>query len=177
MRVKYLIIGAGPTGLGAAWRLAELGEDNFLVLERDAWVGGLAASFADPAGFTWDVGGHVVFSHYPAFDRLLETLLGDDVLRHQRESWIRVAGTFVPYPFQNNIRRLPPELVWECVKGLLDAGRDALQNVHPAPPAHFGEWIDRVFGPGIARLFMVPYNFKVWAHPARLMSRTKRRSR
>ncbi|KHK03152.1 protoporphyrinogen/coproporphyrinogen oxidase [Desulfovibrio sp. TomC] len=170
MHVKYLIIGAGPTGLGAANRLAELGENDFLVLERQPYVGGLAASFTDPAGFTWDVGGHVVFSHYQAFDRLLEELLGDEILRHQRESWIRVAQTFVPYPFQNNIRRLPPDLVWECVEGLLAAGREAQTGVHSAPPAHFGEWIDRVFGPGIARLFMTPYNFKVWAHPAETMS-------
>jgi protoporphyrinogen oxidase len=169
MHVPYLIIGAGPTGLGAAWRLTELGENDFLVLERDPQVGGLAASFTDAAGFTWDVGGHVVFSHYEAFDRLLAELLGADVLRHQRESWIRVAGTFVPYPFQNNIRRLPPELAWECVEGLLAAGAAAAKG-HAAPPADFGEWVSRVFGPGIARLFMIPYNFKVWAHPAQTMS-------
>lgn len=169
MRVKYCIIGAGPTGLGAAWRLRELGENDFLVLERDPQVGGLSASFTDPSGFTWDVGGHVVFSHYPAFDALLDDLLGQDVLHHQRESWIRVAGTFVPYPFQNNIRRLPPELVWECVEGLLKAGA-AMARGYATPPAHFREWIERVFGPGIARLFMIPYNFKVWAHPADTMS-------
>jgi len=169
MRVTSLILGAGPAGLGAAHHLAELGVNDFLVLERDPQVGGLAASFTDKAGFTWDVGGHVVFSHYPAFDRLLGDLLGEDVLRHQRESWIRVAGTFVPYPFQNNIRRLPPELAWECVEGLLAAGTAAARGNLP-PPANFREWIDRVFGPGIARLFMVPYNFKVWAHPAELLS-------
>jgi protoporphyrinogen oxidase len=170
MRVKYLILGAGPTGLGAAWRLMQLGQPDFLLLERNPHVGGLSASFTDAAGFTWDVGGHVVFSHYDVFDRILDELLGDAVLRHQRESWIRVAGTFVPYPFQNNIRRLPPELAWECVEGLLAAGRAAAGGVHQTPPAHFREWVDRVFGPGIARLFMTPYNFKVWAHPGETMS-------
>ena len=169
MHVTYCIIGAGPTGLGAAHRLAELGRHDFCVLERDSQVGGLAASVTDAAGFTWDVGGHVVFSHYPAFDRLLDDLLGADVLHHQRESWIRVAGTFVPYPFQNNIRRLPPELAWECVEGLLAAGLAAARGGAPAP-ANFRDWIDSVFGPGVARLFMVPYNFKVWAHPAEAMS-------
>jgi len=169
MRVTSLILGAGPAGLGAAHRLAELGANDFLVLERADAVGGLAASFTDTSGFTWDVGGHVVFSHYPAFDRLLDDLLGSDVLHHQRESWIRVAGTFVPYPFQNNIRRLPPALAWECIEGLLDAGAATARGDLPKP-ANFREWIDRVFGPGIARLFMIPYNFKVWAHPAELMS-------
>lgn len=169
MHVTSLILGAGPAGLGAASQLAAIGADDFLVLERHPYVGGLAASFTDTAGFTWDVGGHVAFSHYPQFDRLLQDLLGDDVLHHQRESWIRVAGTFVPYPFQNNIRRLPPELAWECVEGLLEAGLAAARGDLP-PPANFREWVDRVFGPGIARLFMVPYNFKVWAHPAKALS-------
>lgn len=168
MRVKYLIIGAGPTGLGAADRLRELGQDDFLVLERGPHVGGLSASFTDTAGFTWDLGGHVVFSHYDHFDRMLADLLGDDVLHHQREAWIRMAQTWVPYPFQNNIRRLPPELVWECVQGLLAVAGNGSNGKRP--PAHFREWIDASFGAGIARLFMLPYNFKVWAHPAETMS-------
>lgn len=38
---KFLIIGAGPTGLGAAYRLKELKEKNFLVIEKQAMAGGL----------------------------------------------------------------------------------------------------------------------------------------
>jgi protoporphyrinogen oxidase len=29
--------------------------------------------------------------------------------------------------------------------------------------------VDRTFGPGIARIFMRPYNFKVWAHPLEML--------
>lgn len=161
MQVKYLIIGAGPTGLGAANRLAELGEHSFLVLERETHPGGLAASFLDREGFTWDFGGHVLFSHYPYFDNLTDELLGGEYFEHQRESWVRAAGTWVPYPFQNNIRHLPPAERWQCVEGLLPGRRP-----EPGPnlrPANFGEWIDTVFGAGIAAVFMRPYNFKVWA--------------
>src|SRR5207302_1513351 len=61
---KFVIIGAGPTGLGAAYRLKELGYKNFHVYERSSHLGGLASSFTDSAGFTWDIGGHVMFSHY-----------------------------------------------------------------------------------------------------------------
>lgn len=163
MRVRQCILGAGPTGLAAAHRLLELGEESFVVLERDGWAGGLAASFVDGQGFTWDVGGHVVFSHYQYFDDLLASLLGDDVLAHRRISAVRVAGGWVPYPFQNNIRHLPPEERWECVRGLLPGRRPE------AEPTNFKEWFEHVFGAGIARLFMEPYNFKVWATPAELM--------
>jgi len=163
VKTKYLIIGAGPTGLGAAHRLRELGENDFLVLERNAYAGGLAASFKDHKGFTWDIGGHVVFSHYDYFDRLMDSLLGDERLEHQRESWVRSNGTWVPYPFQNNIRHLPKQARWDCVKGLLPGNRPETR------PGNFGQWIEAVFGRGIARHFMNPYNFKVWATPPELM--------
>ncbi len=164
MHVKHLIIGAGPTGLGAAYRLNELGEHDWLILDRNDYVGGLAASFKDSVGFTWDIGGHVVFSHYDYFDRLVEEALGEDYLTHKRISKVHTASGWVPYPFQNNIRHLPRELCWECVQGLMPGNRPE------GDPDNFKEWIERVFGPGIARQFMLPYNFKVWATPPEFMS-------
>ncbi len=162
LNTKYLIIGAGPTGLGAAYRLKELGVKDFLVLEQNGYPGGLSASFMDPKGFTWDVGGHVLFSHYEYFDRLVDDLLGDQYLEHQRKAFIRIAEKWVPYPFQNNIRYLPPELQWECIEGLLD-------RVEKQKPSNFLEWITAMFGEGIARLFLYPYNYKVWAIPPEKM--------
>ncbi|WP_045221213.1 protoporphyrinogen/coproporphyrinogen oxidase [Desulfonatronum thioautotrophicum] len=165
--VAHLILGAGPTGLGAAQRLRELGVTDYLILEKNAHPGGLSASFRDDQGFTWDIGGHVVFSHYAYFDRLLEDLLGQDYLEHQRKAMIRIAETWVPYPFQNNIRHLPPDLQWQCIQGLLDRHE---QEPASGTPAHFRDWILQVFGPGIAELFLFPYNFKVWAYPTETMA-------
>ncbi len=164
MHVKYLIIGAGPTGLGAGRRLRELGEHDFLLLEQNNYCGGLAASFKDEAGFTWDIGGHVVFSHYTYFDQLIEALLGSDYLEHQRIARVRIAERWVPYPFQNNIRHLPSQMQWECVQALLPHIRTNQQ------PKNFRQWIEYVFGTGIARHFMLPYNFKVWATPPEHMA-------
>ncbi|MBE9571745.1 MAG: NAD(P)-binding protein, partial [Proteobacteria bacterium] len=118
---RIIIIGAGPTGLGAAWRLQDLGYGNWAVYEKNDHVGGLATSFVDEKGFTWDVGGHVLFSHYPYFDDLVEKLLNGAYLEHLRESWIRIFNTWVPYPFQNNIRYLPRDKLYECLAGLIDA--------------------------------------------------------
>src|SRR3989338_11285710 len=103
---RVLIIGAGPTGLGAAYRFQEAGFKDFILLEAAAHPGGLAASFVDDKGFTWDIGGHVQFSHYRYYDEVLDRALGDEWIHHQRESWIYLKGRFVPYPFQNNIHRL-----------------------------------------------------------------------
>jgi protoporphyrinogen oxidase len=162
---RILILGAGCTGLGAAYRLHELGYTNFQVLEQNSYPGGLAASFVDDRGFTWDLGGHVQFSHYKYFDQLMDRALGAAWLHHLRQSYIWIRGKFVPYPFQNNLRHLPPEDLARCLKGLIRA-RD---NGH-TPPANFHDWIVQSFGDGIADLFLLPYNVKVWAHPLEMMS-------
>ena len=56
-----VIIGLGPTGIGAAMRLQELGIKDYLVLDQASEPGGLAGSVRDDQGFTWDFGGHVQF--------------------------------------------------------------------------------------------------------------------
>ena len=43
-KVKYLILGAGPSGLTLANRLKELGETDFLLLEKEEEAGGLCRS-------------------------------------------------------------------------------------------------------------------------------------
>ncbi len=162
---KIVIIGAGPTGLGAAYRLTELGFNNYSVVEREPHAGGLASSFVDDQGFTWDVGGHVQFSHYSYFDDLMDKLLPAQWLEHQREAWIYMRERFIPYPFQNNIRLLPAPEMRECLRGLIACVREGSSS----QPRNFEEWIYRSFGEGIAKHFMMPYNFKVWAYaPAQL---------
>ena len=75
---RIIIIGAGPTGLSAAWRLEELGHHGWTLYEQASGAGGLATSVVDAQGFTWDLGGHVLFSHYRYFDALMERALGGD---------------------------------------------------------------------------------------------------
>lgn len=164
MSERIVIIGAGPTGLGAAHRLAELGHENWDVYERDGHVGGLASSYHDPHGFIWDHGGHVMFSHYTYFDDLVERMLQGDYDQHMREAWVWLYGRFVPYPFQNNIHRLPPDVFVDCMMGIIEAQK------HDVAASNFAEWITGIFGGGIAHHFMNPYNFKVWAHPLQMMS-------
>lgn len=158
---KFLIIGAGPTGLGAAWRLNELGVTDWLLLERHASAGGLASSVIDEKGFVWDLGGHVQFSHYDYFDRLMDELLPDGWVHHEREAWVWMRERFIPYPFQNNVRHLPREEMIECVAGIARA----LQHQNGRKPMNFAEQFEAAMGPGIARVFLRPYNFKVWAYP------------
>jgi protoporphyrinogen oxidase len=152
---RIAIVGAGPCGLACARELDRLGFHDWLLFERELEAGGSAASVVDAQGFTWDLGGHVVFSHYGEFDSLLGDVLGDEVYEHERSSFIRLGERWVPYPFQNNLRHLDPDIALECLLGLIDA---------PGANGHvdFGSWMQATFGTGITRHFMRPYNRKVW---------------
>ena len=164
MSDEHLIIGAGPTGLGAAWRFEQLGV-SWQLFEAETRPGGLSASF-ESDGFTWDLGGHIVFSHYEIFDRLLDSLLApQEWIRHERRAFIRALDRWVPYPFQNNVHYLPAAEREECLVGL----REASERPSEAPST-FRQWIDQFAGPGIARLFLYPYNYKVWAYPPDMLS-------
>lgn len=157
---RVVIVGAGPTGLGAAWRLQSLGHDDWTVLDRADRPGGLSRSYVDDAGFTWDVGGHVQFSHYLDYDDLCDRAVGDAWLHHERESWIWIRGRFVPYPFQNNIHRLDAADRDRAFAGLARAAA-----APRAPAGDFRAWILATFGPDLAEIFFFPYNAKVWGMP------------
>jgi protoporphyrinogen oxidase len=163
--VTILILGAGPCGLGAAYHLNKLGHADWQLFEMSDHLGGLSASFRDEKGFTWDVGGHVLFSHYDYFDKAFSEALGNDYYEHQRESWVRMLQKWVPYPFQNNVRFLPDKALKECVDGLRNLRGD------PSDSCNFREWMDSVFGRGIVKYFMEPYNRKVWGVPLETMSK------
>lgn len=118
----------------------------------------------------YDVGGHVIFSHYKYFDDCLNEALPteEDWYTHQRISYVRCKGLWVPYPFQTNISMLPKEEQVKCMDGMIDAALEA--RVANTKPKDFDEWILRVMGSGIADIFMRPYNFKVWAVPTTKVS-------
>lgn len=113
----------------------------------------------------YDVGGHVLFSHYKYFDDCIDEALPkpEEWYTHERVSYVRFKGLWVPYPFQNNISMLPKEDQVVCIEGMIDAALEA--RVSNTKPQNFDEWIVRMMGKGIADFFMRPYNFKVWAVP------------
>jgi protoporphyrinogen oxidase len=165
---KIVIIGAGPTGLGAAYRLHELGYDNWMLYEKSDYVGGHSSSHVDAHGFVWDEGGHVIFSHYPYFDKLVDDMLGKAENQLVRESWIVKGESWIPYPFQNNLRYLPKSIQLSCLLG----AAKACASGNPKASANFREWILATFGEGIAEAFMFPYNSKVWTTPLEQMAKS-----
>ena len=83
-----------------------------------------------------------------------------------RSSWVYTSGIYTLYPFQAHTHGLPAEVIKECLLGLIHAKyeRDTTQK-----PKNFAEWILATFGEGIAKHFMLPYNYRAWAIPLELM--------
>ncbi|TFW09567.1 UDP-galactopyranose mutase, partial [Oxalobacteraceae bacterium OM1] len=182
---KTAIIGAGPTGLSAAYHL---GHDAVL-LDKNDMVGGWCRSIKDN-GFTFDHAGHIMFSNDPYVLELYDILLGSNQHWQDREAWVYSKGTYTRYPFQGALYGLPAEVIKECIMGAVEAryasaaekavtGSAAdccgdggvtlpgtnVAAIDRAKPANFEEFIHQVWGAGIAKHFAIPYNRKLWAVP------------
>jgi UDP-galactopyranose mutase len=158
------IIGAGPTGLSAAYHL---GADSILFEQHDR-VGGWCRSIED-AGFTFDYAGHIMFSNDPYVHELYDKLVGNNVHWQDREAWIYSKGTYTRYPFQGALYGLPADVIKECIVGAIEARFGSLDGKRAQAksddPRSFEEFIDRVWGAGIAKHFAIPYNRKLWTVP------------
>src|SRR5437764_2054185 len=111
-----LIIGAGPTGLSAAYHL----KDDYALVERNNTVGGWCRSL-EVNGFTFDYAGHIMFSNEPYVHELYKMLLGDNVHWQDREAWVYSKNVYTRYPFQGSLNGLPPAVIKECLMGAIEA--------------------------------------------------------
>jgi protoporphyrinogen oxidase/glycosyltransferase involved in cell wall biosynthesis len=125
---KTIIIGAGPTGLSAAYHL----DDDLLLLDKNSTVGGWCRSIEDN-GFTFDHAGHIMFSNDPYVHELYKILLGDNVHWQNREAWVYSKGVHTRYPFQGALHGLPTEVIKECIMGAI-ASRYIPKETESRPP-------------------------------------------
>ena len=140
-----------------------------MLVEREAQVGGWCRSIVDE-GYTFDFAGHIMFSNDAHVLDLYEKLLGDNLHWQNREAWIWSKNVYTRYPFQGSLYGLPSDVLKECLVGAIEArfgplGGDAAATRPVTKPANFEEFIQRVWGSGIAKHFATPYNKKLWAVP------------
>jgi UDP-galactopyranose mutase len=122
-RWPAVIIGAGPTGLSAAYHL---GEQSLLIEQQDT-VGGWCRSIEE-AGFTFDYAGHIMFTKDEYVLKLYEMLLGDNMHWQDREAWVYSKKVYTRYPFQGALYGLPPEVIKECIMGAIEARYGSLDG-------------------------------------------------
>ena len=151
-RTRYLIVGAGVSGLAFAdW----LRDDDYLIVEAEDEIGGYCRTIKRD-GFVWDYSGHFFHFRHPEIERDLVERMGDRrVLRVERDSRIWYADRLIDFPFQKNIHQLPEDEYEQCVRDLKDRPEDKGGN--------FKEMLYARYGRGIAEKFLIPYNEKLYA--------------
>src|SRR5262245_58938265 len=95
---RFVVIGAGPAGLTAAYELTGLGHRP-IVLEKEQSVGGLART-ENYRGFYFDMGGHRFFTKVEPVTKMWHEVLGSDFLRRPRLSRIYYRRRFFHYPLK-----------------------------------------------------------------------------
>jgi len=188
-KARTVIIGAGPTGLSAAYHL----DEDTVLVEKNETVGGWCRSI-DDHGFTFDHAGHIMFSNDPYVLKLYDMLLGPNLHWQDREAWVYSKNVYTRYPFQGALYGLPPKVITECIMGAIEArygscdaasgtacavkpvedccadGTVNVANTAALAPRkreapNFEEFIYKVWGKGIAKHFAIPYNKKLWTVP------------
>jgi protoporphyrinogen oxidase len=153
VKERYLIIGAGLTGLSAAYHLRR----DFLVLEKEKSPGGLCRTIHEN-GFFFDHSGHLIHLRNEYTKSLVPSLLKNNFAEHRRMAYIQYDSCKVPFPFQANLSSLPRSVNRECLIEFIDAycrGKNAQIR-------SFQDWVMTHLGGGLARHFFVPYNRKLY---------------
>lgn len=157
---KIAVLGGGPAGLGAAWRLAKEGKAKVQLFEASATVGGNAASFV-AEGVYCDHGSHRLHpASDPAILADIKSLLGDDLLLRPRHGRIRLKNSWIHFPLKpfDLATRLPPAFAAAL---FFDAATAKLRAPKPAEET-FGSVLLGGLGRTMCESFYFPYMKKLW---------------
>lgn len=155
---KIVIIGAGLTGISAAYHLEKKDFHNFTIFEKESEVGGLCRSVQQD-GFTFDYTGHLLHANDDYFRNLMQSIFGlENFNSIDRRSFIYSQDIFTRYPYQINLYGLPTSTIAECIEGFI------LRNQSKNTPKTFLQWVESNFGAGFAKHFFMPYQEKIFAY-------------
>lgn len=163
---KAVVLGAGPAGLAAAWKLSRSGWD-VEVLEANSYVGGLAHTM-EHGGFLFDFGPHRFHSANHAILDEIQELMGPLPTRDCKTQ-VYFGGKFYTYPLSagNLLTSLSPWLAVTCFADFLTTW--IKNKIRPAEDTSFKAWVVNRFGKRLYDVYFGPYTAKVWGRdPSKL---------
>lgn len=152
MKTKYLIIGAGISGL----TFANYAKDNYLIIEKENEVGGYCRTIKK-GDFIWDYAGHFFHFNTEEFkNKFLSKMSKDDIIYNEKCTKIIYKDKIIDFPFQTNIHELDKEEFIDCLYDLFNKEeKDKYDN--------FLDMLYGKFGKSITEKFLKPYNEKLYA--------------
>ena len=166
MNGKVVVLGAGPAGLSAAWKLSRSGVPVHL-LEAEGYVGGLSHTI-QRGDYLFDFGPHRFHTDNPAVLAEIESLVGEMPTR-TRKTRVYFMGNYYDYPLSagNLLSSLSPWLAATCFAGFVATW--ARNRLRPSNDDSFESWVVNRFGRRLYSIYFGPYTAKVWGRdPARL---------
>lgn len=159
---RYLILGAGPSGLTLAHALLELGvpADQVVVVEQEEKPGGLCRSIeVDDAPLDIGGGHFLDVRRKRVLDFLFRFMPASEWVSHDRVAKIRLRGKEIDHPLEANLWQLSREEQVDYLESIARAG-----SVRGEPyPESFETWISWKLGDRIATDYMLPYSRKIWS--------------
>ena len=150
--VKYLIIGAGISGL----TFANYIKDDYLILEKESEVGGYCRTIKK-GDFIWDYAGHFFHFKTDEFKKLfIDNVDKNDIIHKDKCTKILYKNSFIDYPFQTNIHQLEKQDFIDCLYDLFN--KTEKENYD-----NFLDMLYGKFGQSIVEKFLRPYNEKLYA--------------
>ncbi len=160
------ILGGGISGLTLAYLL----EKPFEIIEKNRQCCGLFERF-EKDGFTFDAFGcHIFFSKNESVKDFVRSLFHPGgILPVRRKNKIYVKNRFVKYPVENGLSGLDREDVAGCLVDYVNQ-HISRETGRAAEPENFKEWLIYRFGKHLAKLYLIPYNEKIWKTDAEKIS-------
>lgn len=158
-----VIIGAGPSGLAAAYEIVRCG-GSLTVVDKLDRVGGLSRTIPH-AGSRFDIGPHRFFTTNEEVRKLFLDVVAEDTLRVSRLTRIYFRNRFFNYPL-TPINALAGVGFTDAAAILGSyAARRASRAWRPREPENFEEWVADHFGTKLFQMFFKNYTEKVWGIP------------
>jgi len=163
-----VIIGSGPTGLAAAYRLAKNGY-RVTVLEKRPYVGGITATVRHK-GMSVDLGPHRFTPHTPEVKDFVLNLLGDKVTVRKQQSHIYLWERFLTYPFSMGeiLTKTDPTNLVRI--GFSYLGANLKQLIARRPVNSYLDYMRLNFGPFLAESVFCSIAEKTWGKSASELS-------
>jgi protoporphyrinogen oxidase len=164
---KVVILGAGVTGLSAAYRLSKNPQYEIHVVEKEASVGGVCRSFND-GDFILDYGPHKFYTLIEGIVEELERLMKDDLLIREKTQSLYLGGKYFSYPLKMSemALRFPP---MKTARALASFGNQMVQNkLHPRTAETYEDFLVERFGRELYELVFDPMARKMYGNPETL---------